>query len=155
MPLSFIMLGLGIVMALWPGQWSGLTSKRRQRRLLELESGAPERHFEERRELQAYRPTPRTLLMLRVIGVGIAISAALQLVTELKEQGAEDATRAETRIAMAEAQGAVSTAAAAVARAESLDPVAFAEAEAAVSASEVAVARADRAQDEADRLTGP
>ncbi|HEV7353726.1 MAG TPA: hypothetical protein VGN74_11430 [Brevundimonas sp.] len=112
MAYEFIMLGLGTVMALRPGLFSGLASKRRQRRLLALEAGAPERHFEERRELQAYQPTPRILLMWRVIGVVIVLGAAGRLVDEHREQRAADAARAEAR-------AAISAGEAAMARAES------------------------------------
>lgn len=152
MQLLFIMLGLGITMAIWPGQFSGLGSKRHQGRLLELKAGAPERHFEERRELQAYRPTQRTLLMWRVLGASIAVSCAVGLVSEWR---AETAAREQARIAISTARASVENLGAAIATAESGDPVAVAEAEAALRASEAAVARAEHAQDEVDRLTGP
>lgn len=148
MLVQIVLLGLGATMAIWPGHFSGLGSKRRQRRLLALEAGAPEKYFEERRQLQAYRPTPRTLLLWRGMGAVIALSAAVLLVIELPDQQAADAARAEAR-------AAVSTARAAVDRAESLDPVAVAKAQAAVSAAEAAMARARQAEDEVGRLTGP
>ena len=154
MLVQIILLGLGATMAICPGQFAGLGSQRRQRRLLALEAGAPEKYFEERRALQAYRPTPRTLLMWRVIGIVIALAAVGRLVDEHREQQAEDA-RAEARVAVPAAAAAVAHAQTAIARAGSLDPVAFAEARAAVRAGEAAMARAQSAQDEVERLTGP
>lgn len=154
MAYELIMLGLGTVMALWPGLVSGLGSQRRQRRLLALEAGAPEKYFEERRALQAYRPTPQTLLMWRVIGIVIALAAFGRLVDEHRQQQAEDA-RAEARVTVPAAAAAVANAATTIARAESLDPVAFAEARSAVRASEAAMARAESAWDKLERRTAP
>ncbi|MBU7579173.1 MAG: hypothetical protein KAF27_01695 [Porphyrobacter sp.] len=152
MAYEFIMLSLGTVMALRPGLFSGLGSKRRQRRLLALEAGAPEKYFEERRALQAYRPTPRTMLMWRALGASIAVASAVGLVSEWR---AENAAREQARIAISTARAAVANSEAAIAKAESGDPVAVAEAEAALRTSEAALTRAEHAQDEVDRLTGP
>ena len=148
MAYEFIMLSLGTVMALRPGLFSGLGSQRRQRRLLALEAGAPEKYFEERRALQAYRPTPRTMLMWRALGAGIAVASAVGLVSEWRS---ETAAREQARVAISSARAAVENLETAMARAESGDPAAVAEAEAALRASEAALDRAERAQDEVDR----
>jgi hypothetical protein len=151
MAYEIIMVSFGTVMALWPGQFSGLGSKRRQRRLLALETGAPEKYFEERRALQAYRPTPRTLLMWRVLGASIAAASAVALVSEWR---VENAARDQARVAISTARASVENLEAAMAKAESGDPAAVAEAEAALRASAAAQTRAEHAQDEVDRLTG-
>ena len=61
MQLLFIMLGLGITMAIWPGQFSGLGSKRHQGRLLELAM---------HRSRQVHRQADPSLIG-RVLGGGV------------------------------------------------------------------------------------
>lgn len=73
-PLMFLVLGT--VMALWPGRWVFGPSTVRARRLREIDEGADERYFEERRELTEYVPSPRFLMPWRIIGAVTAIGAA-------------------------------------------------------------------------------
>lgn len=73
-PLMFLVLGT--LMALWPGQWALGSATKRARRLREIDEGSSEKHFEERRELMEYAPTPRFLLLWRIMGALIAIGAA-------------------------------------------------------------------------------
>jgi hypothetical protein len=46
----------GLLLIFWPPPKHSEREEERQRRLAELRSGAPERYFEERRQLEAYGP---------------------------------------------------------------------------------------------------
>jgi hypothetical protein len=72
-PLMFLVLGT--LMALWPGRWALGSATKRARRLREIDEGSAEKHFEERRELTEYAPTPRFLLLWRIMGALIAVVA--------------------------------------------------------------------------------
>jgi hypothetical protein len=48
---------IALVLIFWPPPKRAAEEALRQGRLTELRSGAEERHFEERRELEAYGPT--------------------------------------------------------------------------------------------------
>jgi hypothetical protein len=63
--LASIALGIGLIV--WPPPKQGDKEQRRQARLAELASGAPERYFDERRELEAYGP--RSAGPFRALGV--------------------------------------------------------------------------------------
>ena len=76
-------------------------------RLKEIEGGAPEKFFEERRTLTEYQPTPRFLLLWRMVGAAIGITAAVLLIMEVAHQRNEDAARIEATHAMAAARIAV------------------------------------------------
>ena len=49
-------LALGLLLVVWPPPEQATEERARQTRLDELAAGAEERHFEERRELEAYGP---------------------------------------------------------------------------------------------------
>ena len=62
------------------------SARHHKRRLRELQDGAPEAYFEERRELEAYPPrydfSDRTIRWLGVIGTGIGLFSIYQGMTQ-------------------------------------------------------------------------
>ena len=75
-----ILLALGVAFMIAPGVFAGRSEANRLSRLREIEEGAPETYFEEQRDLLAYKPSQRFLLLWRAIGAAIAIVAAGVLV---------------------------------------------------------------------------
>jgi hypothetical protein len=63
--LGSIALGLGLIF--WPPPKRREKDEQRQGRIAELENGAPERYFEERRQLEAYGP--KSAGPFRLLGV--------------------------------------------------------------------------------------
>lgn len=68
---------LGLALILRPQWFAGISEGRRRRRLAALAAGAPEEFFEERRSLETYPPRRGGLLMWRVLGAVMIISAVL------------------------------------------------------------------------------
>jgi len=71
-----ILLALGLAFVFAPRFFAVRPEAARLGRLEEIERGATEKYFEERRDLLAYKPSPRFLLLWRVAGAAIAITAA-------------------------------------------------------------------------------
>jgi len=72
-PLVSIVLGLGLIF--WPPPKRRENEEQRKARLAELADGAPERFFEERRQLEAYGPRrggPFRLLGVLLLLLGVA-----------------------------------------------------------------------------------
>jgi hypothetical protein len=76
---------LGLLLILWPPPKRAEEEARRQARLAELECGAEERHFEERRELQAYGP--RSAGPYRLWGVLVLLLSLSLLVLQTSATG--------------------------------------------------------------------
>lgn len=129
-----VLLVLGVATAIWPSQWAMPSAHTRQRRLKEIEGGAPEKFFEERRTLTEYQPTPRFLLLWRIVGAMVATTAAVLLILEAIDQRSEDTARMEADRAMA-------TARAAVEEAQSGDRAAYTRARASLSRADAALTR--------------
>jgi hypothetical protein len=73
-PIASILLGLGLIF--WPPPKRRENEEQRNARLAELANGAPERFFEERRQLEAYGPRssgPFRLLGVLLLLLGVAI----------------------------------------------------------------------------------
>jgi hypothetical protein len=69
-----IVLGLGLIF--WPRSKRREKAEQRRARLAELESRAPERYFEERRQLETYGPKsagPFRLLGVLMLLIGVAL----------------------------------------------------------------------------------
>jgi hypothetical protein len=67
---DIIAIVLGFPLALFPGWFSRQARSRRQSRLNELEQGAPEVYFEERRTLDTYKPL-KSVWAVRLLGVAM------------------------------------------------------------------------------------
>ena len=68
-------IGLGLAAIFWPLPKRGGRERHRQARVAELDSGAEERFFEERRQLESYGPKsagPFRLLDVLIVLLGIA-----------------------------------------------------------------------------------
>ncbi|OYX58933.1 MAG: hypothetical protein B7Y86_00415 [Brevundimonas subvibrioides] len=129
-----LLMALGAAIAIWPSQWAMPSTNARLRRLREIEGGAPEKFFEERRTLAEYQPTPRFLLLWRMVGAAIGITAAVLLIMEVMDQRNEDTARIEATHAMAAARIAVG-------KAESGDRATYREAQAEVARADAALKR--------------
>jgi hypothetical protein len=73
-PLASIVLGLSLIF--WPPPKRRENEEQRTARLAELAAGAPERFFEERRQLEAYGPRsggPFRLLGVLLLIIGVAM----------------------------------------------------------------------------------
>ncbi len=70
-----ILLAFGVAFMIAPGFWAGRSEANRLVRLREIEEGASEAYFEERRDLLEYKPSQRFLVLWRVIGAAMAIAA--------------------------------------------------------------------------------
>jgi len=71
-----LLLALGLAFMIAPGFFAKRPRATAQSRLEELRAGAPERYFEEQRDLLTYKATPRFLRLWRISGAAIAITAA-------------------------------------------------------------------------------
>ena len=75
-------LGTAIPAIFRPGLMVRESARHHKRRLRELQDGAPEAYFEERRELEAYPPrydfSDRTIRWLGVIGAGLGLLSLYQ-----------------------------------------------------------------------------
>lgn len=80
MVLSFILLVCGLLMAVAPRSLVTRAAGAFRRRLEEIEQGAPEDYFEERRALTAYSFSRGSVMFWRIWGVvTVVVSAALLL----------------------------------------------------------------------------
>lgn len=75
-----VLLALWFALILAPGFLAGPPALKRLNRLKEIDDGAAETYFEERRDLEAYRPSRRYLQLWRLLGATIAISAVSALI---------------------------------------------------------------------------
>jgi hypothetical protein len=69
---AFLCIAIAIVLIIAPSRLVGNTQARRNRRLKELQQGAHEDYFEERRDLETYRFTHRfkgNMLVWRLAGL--------------------------------------------------------------------------------------
>ena len=69
-------IAVGLALILWPPPKRSKNEAKRKARLAELAEGAPERHFEERRQLEAYGPRsagPFRLLGGLILLIGVAM----------------------------------------------------------------------------------
>lgn len=73
-PSLFLAFGLAAMFA--PRFFATRPEADRLRRLEELEGGATEVYFEERRDLLAYKPSQRLFLLWRIVGAAIALTAS-------------------------------------------------------------------------------
>lgn len=72
----------GVVLIFWPPPRQPMVERARQARLAELARGAPERHFEERRELETYGPKstgPYRLWGVLLLALSLALLLLLLL----------------------------------------------------------------------------
>lgn len=76
MLLPSLLLVFGLVMMVAPRFFAARSEGARLRRLEQIEQGAPEDYFEERRELTSYTPSQRFLLLWRILGATVAIGSA-------------------------------------------------------------------------------
>lgn len=79
MLLPSIILICGLVLAGAPRFFVARAEGARLRRLEQIEQGAPEDYFEERRELTAYTFSRRSLILWRILGGATAIGSAVVL----------------------------------------------------------------------------
>ena len=79
MLLPSILLVCGLVLAVAPRFFVARAEGARLRRLEQIEQGAPEDYFEERRELTSYTFSRRSLMLWRILGVAAAIGSAVVL----------------------------------------------------------------------------
>ena len=73
---ALLSIAVGLVLIFWPPPKRAKQEADRKARLAELARGAPERYFEERRQLEAYGPrmaTPFRLLGCLVLLAGMAM----------------------------------------------------------------------------------
>ncbi|PZO01689.1 MAG: hypothetical protein DCF28_09580 [Alphaproteobacteria bacterium] len=134
------LLAAGVAAAIWPDRFALPSASLRRKRLEAIEHGAAETCFEERRTLLAYQPTQRFLLLWRVIGTVVALTAATLLVIDRRHA-------AEENKAQVVAEEALSEARLAVAEARTGNAMARQDAEVAVSRAEDAVKEWKRVAD--------
>ena len=79
MLLPSILLVCGLVLAVAPRFFVARAEGARFRRLEQIEQGAPEDYFEERRELTSYAFSRRSLMLWRILGAAAAIGSAVVL----------------------------------------------------------------------------
>jgi hypothetical protein len=103
----FFFLALGASLAMWPEHFGVLSTPAARRRLKEIEGGATEEYFEERRTLQGLQPNPRYRFLWRIVGVAVAATTIILLVTEAQHRQDLNAARAEAHQAMAATRLAV------------------------------------------------
>lgn len=77
---ALLLFAFGVAMFLAPRVFATRSEATRQRRLEEIEAGSPEQYFEEQRDLLAYKPSQRFLLLWRVTGAAIAVGTARALI---------------------------------------------------------------------------
>ena len=77
-PSLLLVLGLALMFA--PRVFAVRSEATRLRRLQEIKEGGSEKYFEEQRDLLAYKPSQRFLLLWRVIGAAVAVAAAGDLI---------------------------------------------------------------------------
>ena len=75
-PSLLLVLGLALMFA--PRVFAVRSEATRLRRLQEIKEGGSEKYFEEQRDLLAYKPSQRFLLLWRVIGAAVAVAAAIR-----------------------------------------------------------------------------
>jgi uncharacterized membrane protein len=61
-------MAAGVALMWFPGRWGRAIERRHAARLAELEAGAEEAFFEERRALEAYRPPKSDMAPWRLLG---------------------------------------------------------------------------------------
>lgn len=71
-----ILLALGLAFVLVPSLFAVRSESKRLIRLKEIQDGASESYFEERRDLDAYKPSQRFLMLWRILGAAMTIFAA-------------------------------------------------------------------------------
>lgn len=71
-----LLLACGLALMFAPRVFASRSEATRLRRLQEIKAGGSEKYFEEQRDLLAYKPSQRLLLLWRVVGVAIAVTAA-------------------------------------------------------------------------------
>jgi hypothetical protein len=74
---SLISIILGLSLIFWPPPKRSEDQAQRKARLAELANGAPERYFEERRELQSYGPGSSG--PFRLVGVLLLVLGVIML----------------------------------------------------------------------------
>ena len=79
MLLPSILLVCGLVAAVAPHLLVARAEGARLRRLEQIERGAPEDYFEERRELTFYTFSRRSLMLWRILGATTSIGSAVVL----------------------------------------------------------------------------
>ncbi|QUL38278.1 hypothetical protein [Erythrobacter sp. JK5] len=84
--LGITILALAIPAIIRPESLHKESLRNRNRRLEELRNGAPERYFEEQRELEAYRPrfdpSSRTIRALGFVGVTLGVLSLFQGISQ-------------------------------------------------------------------------
>jgi len=75
-----LLLGLGLITLIHPRLLAFSSARVRRERLAEIDRGAPEAYFEERRALVDHVPSPRFLLLWRILGGVIVLGSALALI---------------------------------------------------------------------------
>lgn len=71
-----LLLALGLALMFAPQVFAVRSEAARLRRLQEIKEGGSEAYFEEHRDLLAYKPSQRFLLLWRVGGAAVAVVAA-------------------------------------------------------------------------------
>ena len=71
-----LLLALGLALMLVPRLFAARSDATRLRRLEEIKGGGSEQYFEEQRDLLGYTPSPRFLLLWRLVGAAISVAAA-------------------------------------------------------------------------------
>jgi hypothetical protein len=71
-----LLFAFGLALLVAPSVFAARSEATRLRRLQQIKQGSSEKYFEERRDLLAYAPSQRFLLLWRVCGAAIAIGAA-------------------------------------------------------------------------------
>jgi hypothetical protein len=79
---SSILLMFGLALMFAPQLFAKRSEATRLRRLQEIREGDTERYFEEERDLLTYGSDHRFLLFWRVIGAGVAVGAASDLIVQ-------------------------------------------------------------------------
>ena len=75
-----LLLALGLALMFAPRVFVVRSEATRLRRLQEIKEGGSEKYFDEQRDLLAYKPSQRFLLLWRVIGAAVAVAAAGDLI---------------------------------------------------------------------------
>lgn len=124
-------IAFGAAMAIWPERFAKPSANTSRKRLAEFAAGASEHYFEEQRALTEYKPTSRFLLLWRIIGALMVLTAIGSITDRTRET--------EERVATTEIYASMSVARDAFARAEKGDAGAYREAQSALARSEAAL----------------
>lgn len=87
MILPSVLLLFGLAMVVAPRFFAARSEGARLKRLEQIEQGAPEDYFEERRELTSYAPSQRFFLLWRLWGAAVAIGSAGVLLVRSRVAG--------------------------------------------------------------------